>query len=346
MRTMIAIAFVLASATPALAKEAATLERIDPKTTELTRSTTKPVAVWLSKDTRIDDGDELIERRFTGTSLKLSMPVDTRVYAILQHEDGSASVVSERELPLEQGSNFRDIGGYVTQDGKTVRWGKAFRSGAMPLLSEGDYALLSQLDLDSIVDLRSLEERSIAPDLLDDRTGAMFLANDYSLKPLFERLEAGGGENTYKGMEELLAPQFRMLFKRLLADEGAVVYHCSAGQDRTGIATALIYDVLGVDRETILKDYHLSTALRRPEWEMPQVDPADHPNNPILKYYAAMRAEGEIKARPLYTPSGASHLAQFFEHLDTTYGGSQAYLEKELGIEPAQIERLRTIMLR
>ena len=339
-------ALALLQAGPALAEEAATLQRIDDKTAELEWDAAKPVGIWLSDDTRIDQGDRLVATASKARKLKLDMPADHRSYAILQEPDGSTIIVAEREVPLEQGSNFRDLGGYETKDGHTVRWGVAYRSGAMPLLDENDYALLSQLHIDSIIDLRSLEEREVAPDLLDDRTGALFLANDYSFKVLWKGLQANGGENIYKGMEKTLAPQYRSLFRRILSGDGAVVYHCSAGQDRTGVATALIYDVLGVDRETILADYHLSTALRRPQWELPDLDPAKYPNNPIVQFYAKMRADGPPKAHPLYTASGASHLAQFFTYLDQEYGGSEGYLKQELGFTDTDIAKLREIMLK
>jgi protein-tyrosine phosphatase len=97
------------------------------------------------------------------------------------------------------------------------------------------------------------------------------------------------------------------------------------------MATAILYDTLGVDRETILKDYHLSTLLRRPDYEMPKIDPKDYPDNPIVQYYFK-RASGErAKAEPLYTPTGVSHLAQFFTYLDRTYGGSEGYWKQGLG---------------
>ncbi|MCB2076841.1 MAG: tyrosine-protein phosphatase [Novosphingobium sp.] len=343
LATLLALAVLPASA--AEARELAAVKRIDARTVELSREGTDPVAVWLSDDTLIDAGDHLVAPQSKAATLRIDIPQTKRRYVILQREDGSTTVAAERLLPLEQGSNFRDIGGYVTKDGETVRWGKVYRSGAMPMLSEADYALLSQIDLDSIVDLRSLDERVIAPDLLDDRTGALFLANDYSMKPLMEGLTARGGEDTYQGLEKMLVPQYRMIFRRILAGDGAVMYHCSAGQDRTGVATALIYDTLGVDRETILRDYHLSTAFRRTEWEMPKIDPEDYPGNFIVRYYASAQASGNRKPQPLYAPSGASHLAQFFTYLDKEYGGSEGYLKREIGLSDEDIVRLREIML-
>src|SRR3546814_79257 len=82
-----------------------------------------------------------------------------------------------------------------------------------------------------------------------------------------------------------LAPQYKVVFDDLLAKKGAVVYHCSAGQDRTGVATALVLSALGVPRDLILADYHLSTQYRRPENEMPKLDAAAYPNNPVAAYY-------------------------------------------------------------
>ena len=267
-----------------------------------------------------------------------------RRYFVIQPEVGDAYIVATRELPLEQASNFRDIGGYTTKDGKQVKWGRAYRSGAMPLLTEADYAFIEDLDLDSVVDFRSLDEREVTPDLVDDRTGAFFIANDYSMAPLMKGFAEDDGENMYAKMEAMLRPQYRSMIRRILADEGAVLYHCSAGQDRTGVATAIIYDVLGVDRETIVKDYHLSTDLRQTKWEMPDINPDDYPGNFIVKYYVASRAKNE-GPNPLYTPSGASHIVQFFDYLDAEFGSSEGYLKEALGFSDEDIEHLRETML-
>jgi len=347
MRKVLTVIAASALLTPALAdaRELAVLDRIDANTVELRRLEASPASIWLSVDSRIDEGDRLVQAESKALKTRLSVPASERMYVILLNADGSSSVVAERRLPLLQGSNFRDIGGYETKDGKTVRWGKVFRSGAMPLLTEADYALIGQLGIGSVVDLRSLEERSLAADEVDDRTGALFISNDYSMRTLFAGFQNKNGENVYQGMETLLIPQYRSIFKRIIADEGAVLYHCSAGQDRTGIATALLYDMLGVDRETILQDYHLSTEWRRPQWEMPDLDPADHPDNPLIQHYASRAASEKRRPEPLYSKSGESHLAQFFTYLDEQYGGSEAYMKKALGLSDSELAKLRETML-
>ena len=190
-----------------------------------------------------------------------------------------------------------------------------------------------------------MEEREIVPDNIDDRLGALFIANDYSIAPFLAKIKSGDGENIYKGIEETIAPQLRSMFRRVLAEDGAVVYHCSAGQDRTGIATALIYDALGVDRDTILKDYHLSTGYRRVEFEMPPLKATDFPNNLMAKFYLGYGEKGLTKAEPLYTPNGKSHLAQFFIYLDAQYGGTAGYLKQKLGFTEANLDTLRATLL-
>lgn len=338
-------AITIATASSAFAAETIKLERLDAENVLIVREGNERLSFWLSQDTILDSQDTLIAKDSKASKFKAKMPAHKRAYIIAQNTDGHTTVVGERVLPLEQSSNFRDLGGYTTKDGKTVRWGKAYRSGAMPVLTEADYSYLAGLGIDTIVDFRALEEREIAPDLLDDKLGLLFISNDYSIKPLLEKYIAGERENVYSGIEETIAPQLRSMFKRLLADDGAVVYHCSAGQDRTGVATALIYDVLGIDRDTILKDYHLSTDLRRVEYEMPPVNPADYPNNIVAKFYLPKEGQGPNKAEPLYTPSGQSQLAQFFVYLDNQYGGSAGYLKEYLGFTDADLDKLRAIML-
>lgn len=345
-------ALAVLAASPALAVDKAEVSRVDTGQVKVEwqdqAGSKDQIDLFLvaTPDAPLDGLVPVATHKGSGMAM-VALPASERRFVRLRDGgDGSIVTVAERELPLEKGSNFRDLGGYVTKDGRRVRWGRIYRSGALPMLTEQDYALLGGLNIGSIIDLRSLEEREVAATRLDDVTGALFIANDYSLKPLMANIGKGSGEYIYDGMGKMLAPQYRSIFKRLLADDGAVMYHCSAGQDRTGIASALILSVLGVDRETILADYHLSTQLRRLQNEMPKLNPADYPNNPIVQYYMAAAAKpGGAKAEPLYSKAGVSHLAQFFEIIDRDYGSVEGYLTRELGFTEADFERLRTVYL-
>lgn len=342
------------SATFALAAPAAhalapgEVKRLDAHKVEITWTDEDAVTIYTSPTPSSDaQNSAIVAQAVRGGRIVVNAPVGERAYFILRDGgDQSTVTIAERHLPLEQGSNFRDIGGYATADGRRVKWGRMFRSGAMPLLTEQDYGLLGQLKLGTIVDLRSTDERQIAPDLLDDRTGALFVSNDYSLKALMAGMSGGDGEYIYRGIGKALAPQYRAIFRRMLDGDGAILYHCSAGQDRTGVATALIYSALGVPRDTILRDYHLSTELRRPQFEMPPLDPAEWPGNPIIPFYlAAQKSPEGAKAEPLFTPKGDSHLKQFFELIDREYGSVTAYIKSELGLSDEELNKLQSMYL-
>lgn len=328
--------------------ESAFVVRVDDQHVELKWTARKPVSVYVTQnpDAALKNV-RLVIKKAQHSPIDLKAPASERLYFILKEQKQAKAIrVAERALPLQQASNFRDVGGYTGAGGRRVKWGHIFRSGAMPMLSEQDAELIEKLGIKTIVDLRSLDERAIAPDTIDDRIGALFISNDYGLKTALQNAQASGGEYIYRGSAKAFAPQFRSIFHRLLASDGAVLYHCSAGQDRTGVATALILSALGVDRKVIIDDYHLSTALRQPQFEMPKIDLKDWPGNAIAPYYATLQSSATPqKAEPLYSKSGVSHLAQFFEVIDKEYGGVQEYLSKELGLSNADIARLRQLYL-
>lgn len=226
----------LVFAVPALAIEPVEVTRVDDQHVRVTWVDLDPATIFVV-DRPVPPGAAVKPASVAagdGVAV-IVLPRDQRRYLALRDGgDGSFAVAAERVVPLEHGSNFRDLGGYRGAGGQHVAWGRIFRSGAQPMLTDGDLRLLDGLGLKTIIDLRSLEERSVAPDQLDDRTGALFLSNDYSIKTLLAELDRGAGGARYAGTEQKLAPQFRALFTRLLADDGATMYHCSAGQDRRG----------------------------------------------------------------------------------------------------------------
>ena len=256
--------------------------------------------------------------------------------------------VAERLLPLEQGSNFRDIGGYATTEGKHVRWGMIFRSGGTPMLTDKDRQQIAALGLQEMVDLRSSEERVIAPSLIE---GVPYVAVGYSMASMMPRATgsddlANSHQRAYLGMPAGFAPQLRVVFDALLRKEAPLAYNCSAGQDRTGFTTAMILSALGVPRETIYADYHLSTAYRRPEFEMPKIDTALHANNPVALYFAKYQADPHAaKPQPLMDATGKAYLADAFAVIEERWGSVEAYLEQEVGVDRVEIAALRAMYL-
>lgn len=273
----------------------------------------------------------------------------TRPFFLLRDGgDGQVTRVAERALPLEQGSNFRDLGGYPGAGGKHVRWGRIYRSGATAMLTDADLMMIKALGLADMVDLRSSEERALAPSRI---AGVRYAAVGYTMTSLTPQGAAApsGDERmhaVYRRMPDLLAPQLRILFAELLAGDGAVAYNCSAGQDRTGFATAMVLSALGVPRDQIIADYHLSTTYRRPEFEMPRIDPATAGANPAAAMFAGYQQDPNYKTpRPLFDSQHKALLEAALAEVETRWGSVDAYLDKELGVGPADVARLRAMYL-
>lgn len=295
------------------------------------------------------DASKLVSANDRDGAHEISVRPATRPYFLLRdRKDGSIVRVAERLLPLEHGSNFRDIGGYPAAGGKHVRWGMIFRSGASPLLTEADQATVAELRLANMVDLRSEEERQIAPSKI---YGVPYHAVGYPMRDILARMRLEGRDVSpngalYRHLPVMLAPQLRVLFSRLRANEGPIVYNCSAGQDRTGFATALILSALGVSRDVIIADYHLSTGYRRPEYETPAIDPAAFPDNAAARMFAQYRKDPRAaKPQPLKEADGTAFLSFALDEIDQRYGSVEAYLAKEVGVSAVDLAALRTTYL-
>lgn len=335
--------------------DAPLMERIAPDRVLVTWRGADPVDVLLvtRADALAASGVMVSDDDPDGRAL-VSVSPGTRPFVLLRDEgDGSVVRVGERILPLEQGSNFRDLGGYRTADGKRVKWGLIFRAGATPVLTDEDLAYVTKgLGVTSMVDLRSVEERQLAPTRLA-AAGVEVVATDYPADRIFKApqshppgTKAPPRRSLYRDMPTLLAPQYKALFQRLLAAKGGVEVNCSAGQDRTGVAAALILTALGVPRLTIYQDYLLSTAERQTRYELPPFEAKDYPGNKVAEMYEKARAvPGALNPKPLFGEDGRLYLAEAFEEIETVWGSVDAYLERELGIGPAEKAQLQALYL-
>jgi len=353
-----AIAAMLAFAPAAMARvDHARVERAADGSLVLRWTADRPVDLFMASDPDAtakqavliahDDAD--------GVAVVPAPAVGRPYFFLREGRKGEATEVAERLLPLQHASNFRDLGGYPAAGGRHVRWGMIYRSGATPLLSDADYLYLDGLGIRSVIDLRSAEERQIAPDLLPGRTGARYFAKDYSMAEQWKQFTATAKDPAkkfrtikalYGDWPVTLAPQFRVMFEDLIARNGAVVYHCSAGQDRTGVATALVLSALGVPRNVILADYHLSTGYRQPENELPIIDPAKFPGNPVVTTARTSADQPVRKPEPLIDEKGVALLEATFARIDAQWGSVERYLDRVLGVDEGEVARLRAVYTR
>jgi protein-tyrosine phosphatase len=250
----------------------------------------------------------------------------------------------DRLLPLEGGSNFRDMGGYFTADGRQVRRSVLFRSGVMTSLTPADQAYLAGFGFERVIDLRSAEERDLYPNRWATAQGIEVLAHDYSMAEIVQRMldEEGqprGMQDLYRAFPSQLEPQLKIFFNEVLAGNVPLVVNCSAGQDRTGMTAALFLLALGVPRDVVLQDYLISTRYRRPAVERGDVDLAaaakDNLFASLMLRYAEDQghADAEPQAQPLLTDQGVPFLRFALEQIEQDFGSVERYLEVRIGVD-------------
>lgn len=341
----LAASLLLASAAPALARaDQVAVTRVAPDRVTVSWTAKGPVDLfWADHAVTDPAAAKLVSAGDRDGKQDVTVDPAARPYFLVRDKaDGSLVEVAERLVPLDQGSNFRDIGGYQAAGGKHVRWGSIYRSGATAMLTPGDLARVKTLGLADMVDLRSSEERVLAPTKIE---GVRYAAVGYSMQEILRMSAQGPSGSLYANLPEMLTPQLRIVFDLLKRHEGPVAYNCSAGQDRTGFTTAMVLSALGVPRETIVADYHLSTSYRQPRWEMPPIDLAAHPGDPVAQVFARGAAAGDRKPTPLYDTQGKSLLLGSFAAIEAKYGSVETYLEKEIGVTPADLAALRATYL-
>jgi protein-tyrosine phosphatase len=200
-----------------------------------------------------------------------------RRYFTVQPEGGEPVVAATRVLPLEGGRNFRDLGGYETADGQSVKWGLVFRSGVMDGLTDVDYDYLSDLGITTVCDFRASGEREEEP--TEWRAGEIDYmtfpdpAGDNDMSRAFAAVlmapDVTGEQvrdvfiEAYRTMHLGYAPAYTAMFDELANGDIPLAFNCSAGKDRTGVAAALVLSALGVPRETVVADYEIGRASCR-----------------------------------------------------------------------------------
>lgn len=171
---------------------------------------------------------------------------------------GPESVVIDRSLHLEGASNARDIGGYLGDGGRSVRSGMVLRSNALDKLTPADLAKLHSMNVTSVIDFRSIVERVIAPDKIPAGATGHWLdvigGNPANLPAMANMPDMYRIMVTDPGAGKA----FHDALINVEVTDGAVMYHCTSGKDRTGWMTAVLLTILGVDRETVNADYMLS----------------------------------------------------------------------------------------
>jgi protein-tyrosine phosphatase len=279
----------------------------------------------------------------TGSTTLAGLEPNIRHYFKLCPQAQAPVTVAQRNVPLAGSVNFRDLGGYLTEDGRRVKWGRLFRSGHMANLTQGAREYFATLDIKAVCDFRISEERASEATELPNNPSMNILEIPPGIKDRFflHRVfqQARGPEDVVKAVHEIVvsmvnesALRYQRLFDVLLerADENILI-NCSAGKERTGVASALILTALGVPRATIYYDFMLSKKYFPVQNEIPRV----------LKKYDV--GEG-LAAQELIMPlleTHESYLRCAFDFIDKHFGDGLGFLKHHYGIGPAELHELR-----
>jgi protein-tyrosine phosphatase len=236
---------------------------------------------------------------------------------------------------LQGASNFRDLGGYARLDGRRVRRGHVFRSDHLADLTAADLAKLQALSLSHSIDFRGLAENDERPYRIAGVTRLGLAIEPTVVRRLRERMTAGQVPSidetvammceTYHDFVHEHGATFGCFLRHLLTHRTPVVFHCTAGKDRTGFAAALLLSTLGIDRDTIMQDYLLTNQLYRRSRTLEGGGPAH-----------VMEVIWQVQP---------SFLQAAFDAIDQDFGGLSAYLAGPVGIEAGEVEQLRQLLL-
>ena len=240
--------------------------------------------------------------------------------------------------------NLRELGGYPAADGRTVKRGAFWRSGALDLFYEDEWRILEGLGIRHIIDLRSTFETVTWPDPIPEGSeyhhiSAMVDENGDEVDMSPEALEqAKRGEFDPDFFREGLYgnlpfhnPAYRKMFELISDGQTPVLFHCSAGKDRTGIGAALILLALGADEETVLDDYELTNDYLRENIER-----------------AVKKAEaegGDARAAALFQGVDRQVAEFTLGCIKDRYGSYEAFFEKEFGLDAVKLKGLRDMYL-
>lgn len=254
-----------------------------------------------------------------------------------------------RHLPLAGAPNFRDLGGYKTADGRQVKWGALYRTDALNDLTDQDQRYLERLNIQRIVDFRVRDEAADAPDRLPPAVAQRYVSMPVGFNgqgnyaKFIEQIMSGETEQlgldqmlvtTNRDFVEKFSPVFREWLQALPDSEGAQVFHCTAGKDRTGFAAAIVLLALGVPRETVMQDYlasndYLAEKNASSIWKM--------------RVFSLFRADTD-GIRPLLGVE-PRYLQAAFDAMEAKYGSVDNYLRDALGVDEAFRARLQQRLL-
>ena len=248
-------------------------------------------------------------------------------------------------LGIEKKRNLRDLGGYKTQNGKHVKKGYFFRSSRLMDFDQAELKILNSLNIKKIYDLRSKEEVKDSPDptlkgaeYIHSSAAARADGTELNFSPaalIAENVYSKecNDEFTHKVYGNLpFSYAYKRMFEDIVAGNVPILFHCSAGKDRTGIAAILILLALGVDEEIAMYDYMLTNEYRKEYIER------------FKKDFPLTKLDGELAGMLLaYEGVTYTNADYSLKRIKEKYENYDEYFEKEYNLDKDALQRLRDL---
>jgi len=257
-----------------------------------------------------------------------------------------------RALPIKSGFNFRELGGYKTKTGETIKYQKILRSSGLFRLSNEDLSFLSDYGVKNVVDFRSPEEKRSEPD-------KPIVGSENIFNPVFsvdETMNSGGSQDMIAVLSEEGSGENQMLwvyqdivtnhhsnqayrnfFDTLLGnteDNKSVLFHCTAGKDRTGFGAAMFLSAVNVDEDIVIEDYLLSNKYLEgfARSKIKEIKEQGLPDSVVSKLYDLFMVK-------------QSYIEVALDTIKKNSGSMDAYLEKVLWLDDKKRQKLADIYL-
>ncbi|MEW1689138.1 tyrosine-protein phosphatase [Streptomyces sp. NPDC091265] len=238
-----------------------------------------------------------------------------------------------RHVEFERLHNFRDLGGYRTRDGRTLRRGRLYRSDSLAKLQGADLERFRALGIRTVIDLRypwEIEAKGRVP----AADGLVYVNLSVEHRP-YDQAEIDPALDPWRFLADRYAEvaldgavELRQALETIASEDSPQVFHCASGKDRTGLLAALVLALLGVEEDVIAEDFaltELATERLLADWQ------AAHPDR-TMKWPGYGRAPQEI-------------MRLFLADLAAEYGSVHAYATEHLRVDEELINRPRTRLL-
>tara|TARA_B100000989_G_C19475876_1_gene442870 strand:+ start:351 stop:1235 length:885 start_codon:yes stop_codon:yes gene_type:complete len=261
------------------------------------------------------------------------------------HKDNVAYQSEEhRKILLDGTSNTRELGGYKTKDGKSLKWGVLYRSDKLSELTDPDQKYLTQLGIKTVIDFRSEEEKQNEPDQVPSNLKyiEMPIEADGAIRPKVEAILKGDlnedvGAILVETNKEFISDfsgVFKSFIESLVENQEPTLFHCTAGKDRAGFAAALVLLAVGVPEEIVIEDYMKTNKYTEETIQ-------DYINK--INLYSLGNVDAEI-LRPLLGVE-ERFIRAALDEIKLNYGNIESFIKDGLEIPDESIVELKNFLL-